>query len=40
MDLYKIADELIRESGDEHHIFIEYFIYDEKRDVWELITGS
>lgn len=40
IDLYRAADQLIRESGDEHHVFIEDFEYDEWLDVWELVTGS
>lgn len=37
-DLYKLADHLIRASGDEHHIFIEAFI--PKGNILELSTGS
>ena len=40
IDLMKAANDLIVESGDEHHIFVENFIYDETDDVWLLITGS
>jgi hypothetical protein len=38
LDLYKIADDLIEQSGDNHHIFIEGFDYDNG-DLY-LITGS
>ena len=37
----KIADKLIRMSGDSHHIFIENFNEDMKNpDHYELSTGS
>jgi len=41
-DVYKAADRCIRESGDEHHIFIENldeYEFDEN-DEMELFTGS
>ncbi len=37
-DLHKAADELIRQSGDEHHVFIENF--DRVGPVLTLWTGS
>lgn len=40
VDLYRAAEQLIRESGDEHHVFIEDFEYNKWLDVWELVTGS
>lgn len=39
LDLWRLADQAIRESGDESHTFIEYFDYLH-RGVYELITGS
>ena len=39
-DLFKAANTLIVTSGDDHHVFVEDFMYDEKRNVWCLITGS
>ncbi len=39
-DLWVAASELIKESGDENHVFIEDFGYDEDSDVWLLWTGS
>lgn len=41
-DLYRAADEVIRRSGDSHHIFIEGFYHSVKGDntVLELTTGS
>jgi len=40
MDLLIAANELIVKSGDNHHVFIEDFLYDETNDVWNLCTGS
>lgn len=39
LDLWKIADECIEDSGDAHHVFIEA-IYDVGNGVLELRTGS
>ena len=39
MDMWKFAEQAIRESGDDHHMFIERF-YDRGDGVIELITGS
>ena len=39
MDMWKFAEQAIRESGDDHHMFIEKF-YDRGDGVIELITGS
>lgn len=39
LDLWKIADECIEESGDNHHIFIEA-ICDVGNGILELRTGS
>ena len=39
MDMWKFAEQAIRESGDDHHMFIEMF-YDRGDGVIELITGS
>jgi hypothetical protein len=39
-DLYDLADKLINESGDTHHIFIEGFEYNPNDKSLILITGS
>jgi len=39
LDMWKYADQAIKESEDEHHLFIERF-YDRGDGVIELITGS
>lgn len=40
LDLYRIASELIVESGDTHHHFIEGIEYDADEDAWDLVVGS
>ena len=40
MDLWKAAEELINESGDAHHIYIENFRWSEDDETWYLHTGS
>lgn len=39
IDLWRAADKVIRESGDDHHIFIECFLRDQTT-VLKLSTGS
>jgi len=39
-ELYQVASEMISESGDLHHHFIEGFDYSEKDNCWDLVTGS
>lgn len=45
LDMYALADELIRSSGDGHHIFAEGFIYERTANIkgvkyYQLATGS
>ncbi len=39
-DLWVAASELITESKDEMHVFIEDFVYNTDENVWILVTGS
>ena len=40
IDIWVACDELIRLSGDHHHVFIEDILYNEESDTWSLLTGS
>jgi hypothetical protein len=40
LQLWAIADRLIEESGDDHHIFIENFAKKDNEHMHRLITGS
>jgi hypothetical protein len=40
LDMWKAANSLINESGDDHHIFIEDFVLDPETKLIELYTGS
>ena len=40
LDLWRTADNAIRESGDMHHIFIESIELNEDRTEYVLVTGS
>lgn len=40
-DMWKLADQIMRQSGDTHHIFIEAFVEDKKKPGhFKLVTGS
>ena len=40
LDLWVIADDLIRQSGNARHVFIEGFNYIEESKILELVTGT
>lgn len=40
MELWTLSEQLIIDSGDEHHIFIESFEHNAKKGYYELFTGS